>query len=365
MAGLAAQTKVASPLAYRDDDRRWAAVESRDPAADGAFYYAVRTTGIYCRPSCAARRAKRANVSFYVTAEEAEHAGFRPCKRCRPNESSDSSAAERHTTAVTTACQLIREADEPPSLATLASAVGMSRYHFHRVFKNVLGVTPKAFADAHRAERMQNMLEHDNTITDAMYGAGYNSGGPFYAGSSARLGMTPGAFRADGAGATIRFAVGQCSLGAILVAATDKGICAIWFGDDPEALVHELEDRFSKARLVGGDAAFEQRVAQVVGLVEAPANPVDLPLDVRGTAFQQRVWQALCRIPPGSTATYAEIAARIGRPRAARAVANACAHNSLAVAIPCHRVVRSDGALASYRWGVERKRVLLERESAV
>jgi AraC family transcriptional regulator, regulatory protein of adaptative response / methylated-DNA-[protein]-cysteine methyltransferase len=225
-------------------------------------------------------------------------------------------------------------------------------------------VTPKAYADAHRAKRVRDELAQRDTVTEAIYGAGFNSSGRFYAASSVLLGMTPTAFRAGGNGASIRFAVGECSLGSILVAATDKGVCAIQFGDDPDTLVRELQDRFPKARLIGGDESFEQLVAKVVGFVEAPARGLDLPLDVRGTAFQQRVWQALREIPSGATATYARIAERIGRPKAVRAVAQACASNGIAVAIPCHRVVRNDGALSGYRWGVERKRALLERERA-
>jgi len=343
------------------DDDRWQAVTRRDPAADGAFYYSVLTTGIYCRPSCAARRPRRENIGFHASAAEAERAGFRPCKRCRPNEAA---LAERQAQAVAKACRSIEQAEELPSLDALAEGAGMSRFHFHRVFKAHTGVTPKAYADAHRAERVRDELVRSETVTAAIYGAGFNSNGRFYAASTDLLGMTPSAFRAGGSGAAIRFAVGECSLGAILVAATDKGVCAIQFGDDADALVRGLQDRFPKARLIGGDKVFEQLVARVVGLIEAPAQGVDLPLDVRGTAFQRQVWQALRDNPPGSTASYAEIAERIGRPKAVRAVAQACTANDIAVAIPCHRVVRTDGALSGYRWGVARKRALLEREAA-
>ncbi len=251
-----------------------------------------------------------------------------------------------------------------PSLDSLANAAGMSRFHFHRLFKSATGVTPKAYGDAHRAHRMRNELSAGGTVTEAIYGAGFNSSGRFYAASNRRLGMTPTAYKEGGPGVTLRFAVGQCSLGAILVAATDKGVCAIEFGDEPEALVHGLQDRFPKAQLVGADPAFERVVAIVVGFVEAPARGLELPLDVRGTAFQQRVWEALRSIPVGSTRTYGEIAELLGTPRAVRAVAQACASNPLAVAIPCHRVVRTDGSLSGYRWGVERKRALLAREVA-
>jgi AraC family transcriptional regulator of adaptative response/methylated-DNA-[protein]-cysteine methyltransferase len=343
------------------DDERWAAIVRRDPAADGRFYYSVSTTGVYCRPTCAARLARREHVRFHLTCAEAEGAGFRPCKRCRPNEAP---LAERQASAVARACRLIEAAEESPGLDALAAAAGLSRFHFHRVFKAVTGLTPKAYAAAHRANRVRDELTRSPTVTDAIYGAGFNSNGRFYATSSKVLGMTPTDFRAGAPGASIRFAVGECSLGSILVAASDKGICAILLGDDPDALARDLQDRFPKARLIGGDPGFERWVAEVVGFVEAPQLGLALPLDVRGTAFQQRVWRALSEIAPGSRASYAEIAGRIGAPRAVRAVAKACAANPLAVAIPCHRVVRHDGALSGYRWGVERKRALLAREAA-
>jgi AraC family transcriptional regulator of adaptative response/methylated-DNA-[protein]-cysteine methyltransferase len=341
-------------------DERWEAVVRRDRAADGTFYYSVRTTGVYCRPSCAARLPRRENVRFHETRDEAEAAGFRPCKRCRPNEPA---LAEQRAAAVAKACRLIETAEEMPNLEALAKAAGMSRYHFHRVFKTVTGVTPKAYAVQRRAQRMQDELGRSATVTEAIYGAGFNSNGRFYATSSDMLGMTPTDFRSGGKGAVIRFAVGESSLGPILVAATEKGVCAILLGDDPDALVREVQDRFPRARLIGGDAAFEQWVAKVVGLVETPGVGLDLPLDIRGTAFQRRVWQALRDIPAGTTATYTEIAERIGAPKAVRAVAGACAANAIAIAIPCHRVVRTDGSLAGYAWGVERKRALLNREA--
>jgi len=348
-------------LRFADDGNRWKAVQRRDRAADGTFFYSVLTTGVYCRPSCASRLPRRGNVRFHATCAEAEQAGFRPCKRCRPNEIA---LAERQVAAVAEACRRIARADEMPKLDSLAARAGMSRFHFHRIFKAVTGITPKAYADAKRADRVRRELTRAGTVTEAIYGAGFNSNGRFYAASSELLGMTPTEFRSRGGGTVIRFAVGQCSLGAILVAATDKGVCAIEFGNDPDALARGLQDRFANATIVGGDADFEQLVARVVGLVEAPANNVDLPLDIRGTAFQQRVWQAIRDVPAGSTVSYSEIAKRIGHQHATRAVAQACAANVIAVAIPCHRVVRSDGALARYRWGVERKRALLEREAS-
>jgi AraC family transcriptional regulator, regulatory protein of adaptative response / methylated-DNA-[protein]-cysteine methyltransferase len=356
-----ARTKTArtSPP-FSSDEARWEAVVQRNRGADGAFYYSVRTTGVYCRPSCAARLARREHVRFHATREEAEQAGFRPCKRCRPTEPA---LAEQYAAVVAKACHLIEAAEDMLNLEALAATAGMSRFHFHRIFKTLTGVTPKAYAAAHRAQRVRNELSRTDTVTEAIYGAGFHSNGRFYATSSEVLGMTPTNFRSGGYGASIRFAVGACSLGSILVAATDKGVCAIMLGDDPEALVRDLQDRFPKAQLLGGDEDFEHVVARVVGFVEAPALGLDLPLDVQGTAFQQRVWQALRAIPSGTTASYTEIAERIGAPQAVRAVAQACASNTIAVAIPCHRVVRQDGALAGYRWGVERKQALLEREA--
>ncbi|HWK44834.1 MAG TPA: bifunctional DNA-binding transcriptional regulator/O6-methylguanine-DNA methyltransferase Ada [Stellaceae bacterium] len=350
------------PLSTLDPDAtRWQVVLRRDASADGTFYYSVRTTGVYCRPSCPSRLARRENVAFHASREAAERAGFRPCKRCRPDEPTGN---RRHAEAIAAACRLIEAAEEPPALAELAEAVGLSPFHFHRVFKTVTGVTPRAYAAALRTRRVRDGLATSATVTEAIYDAGFNASSRFYEQSAGMLGMTPGTFRRGGTDTEIRFAVGQCSLGAVLVAATDKGVCAIQLGDDPDQLVHDLQDRFPKAILEGRDIAFKRMVAQVVGFVEAPRQGLDLPLDVRGTAFQQRVWQALRQIPSGQTASYAEIAARIGAPSAVRAVAGACAANPAALAIPCHRVVRTDGSLSGYRWGVERKRVLLQREGA-
>jgi AraC family transcriptional regulator, regulatory protein of adaptative response / methylated-DNA-[protein]-cysteine methyltransferase len=343
------------------DEERWQAVKRRDPAFDGTFLFAVRTTGIYCRPSCASRPAKRENVSFFSTTAKAEKAGYRACKRCRPDQLG---APDPQMQAVKRACERIETAEEAPKLAELAASAGLSPYHFHRVFKALTGVTPKAYAAETRARRAADKLRTAETVTEAIYDAGFNSSSRFYENTDARLGMTPGAVRRGGAGAVIRFAVGEASLGAVLVAATDKGVCAITLGDDPDALVRDLQDRFPNADFEGGDAEFERTVAEVVGLVEAPGQRLDLPLDIRGTAFQQRVWAALSAIPAGKTATYTEIARAIGQPTAVRAVAQACGANPLAIAIPCHRVVRSDGDLSGYRWGVERKRKLIDREAA-
>ncbi|CAM3717198.1 Bifunctional transcriptional activator/DNA repair enzyme Ada [compost metagenome] len=343
-----------------ESDPRWQAILARDPAADQAFVYAVRTTGVYCRPSSTSRLPRIDNVEFFDTAELAEAAGYRPSKRRGANQTD---VAEQHRAQVTRACTLIESADPAPSLNQLAEQLKMSPFHFHRVFKAVTGLTPKAYATAHRARKVRTQLQQSATVTDALYEAGFNSNSRFYESSNARLGMTPGAYRDGGANTDIRFAIGQCTLGAILVAQSERGICAILLGDDPQALLNDLQDKFPKANLIGGDEGFESLIARVVGFIEVPGIGLDLPLDLRGTAFQERVWQALRAIPAGSTASYAEIAQRIGSPRAVRAVAQACAANALAVAIPCHRVVRSDGNLSGYRWGVERKRELLARES--
>lgn len=352
----------AEPVVHSQTERdpRWAAIVARDPGADGRFFYSVRTTGVYCRPSCGARRANPANVRFHATAADAERAGFRACRRCRPDAPNDA----RLTKTIGRVCRIIEEADELPRLARLAEIAGLSPWHFHRVFKRITGVTPREYAAARRDRKLRaELLRTTSTITEAMYASGFNSSGRFYESTNAALGMTPSAFRAGAPDAQIRFAVGQCSLGAALVAQSARGICAILLGDDPDALVRDLQDRFPLATFIGGDRAFERTVATVVGFVEDPGRGLDLPLDIRGTAFQQRVWNALRRIPPGRTVSYAEIARRLRIPTAARAIAGACAANPLAVAIPCHRVVRTDGALSGYRWGVERKQALLARES--
>lgn len=343
------------------DAARWRALSARDANADGTFVYSVKTTGVYCRPSCASRRAKPMNVAFHATCEDAEAAGFRPCRRCRPNEAAHE---RRHARAIEAACRAIEEAETPPSLDDLARIANLSAFHFHRVFKKATGVTPKAYADARRAIRVESGLRSARTVTEAVFDAGYNASSRFYAQADRRLGMSPTAYRKGGTGAEIRFAVAQCSLGALMVAATEKGICAIMLGDEPDPLLRALQDRFPKATLIGADPGFESVVAQVVGLVEQPHRTFDLPLDIGGTAFQQRVWEALRKIPLGRTASYAEIARAVGKPAAVRAVARACGANLIAVAVPCHRVIGSNGALTGYRWGIERKRTLLLREGA-
>ncbi|MCI5068614.1 bifunctional DNA-binding transcriptional regulator/O6-methylguanine-DNA methyltransferase Ada [Acidovorax sp.] len=347
-------------------DPRWADLVARSAAADGRFWYSVQTTGVYCRPSCAARTPRPENVRFHASCDEAERSGFRPCQRCQPRQHN---ALAHHTAVVTEACRILDDgvaAGRAPTLEALAERLGLSASHLHRVFKQATGLSPRAYAAARRAEKVRAALGDpaSGSVTDAIYGAGYQSSSRFYEQSAQVLGMAPSRYRAGGAAQDIRYAVGPCSLGSVLVAQSDRGICAILLGDDADALARDLQRRFPRARLQRGEAAFTTQVAQVVAFVEAPRLGLALPLDVRGTAFQQRVWQALQAIPAGQTASYAEIAQRIGAPTAVRAVAQACAANALAVAVPCHRVVKSDGGLSGYRWGAERKRALLTRESA-
>jgi AraC family transcriptional regulator, regulatory protein of adaptative response / methylated-DNA-[protein]-cysteine methyltransferase len=338
---------------------RWNALIKRDRHADGKFFYSVATTGVYCRPSCGARTPCPENVGFYATPDEAEAAGFRACKRCKPREQGPASEVAAK---VAKACRVIEAADTAPSLQSLANQAGMSRFHFHRTFKSITGVTPAEYAAGQRTARVRESLERSKTVTEAIYDAGFNSSSRFYEGAERVLGMTPTEFRDGGTKAKIYFAVGLCSMGSILAAQTERGVCAILIGDDPEQLVQDLQDRFPKATLVGDTPEYEELMSKIVGLVENPNTGFGLPLDIRGTAFQKQVWNALQQIPPGTTATYAEIAANIGMPKAVRAVAQACGANSLAIAIPCHRVIRNDGSLSGYRWGVERKRTLLQRE---
>ncbi|ODS00034.1 6-O-methylguanine DNA methyltransferase [Methyloceanibacter methanicus] len=340
-----------------DEDRAWRAVMARDSRFDGRVYYAVRTTGIYCRPSCPARKPDREHVSFHASPEAAERAGFRPCKRCAP-----SGVVPAWAERIERACRLMGSADAPVTLADLARAVGSSPHHFHRQFKASLGITPKAYAEALRDQRVRAALSRGATVTEALYEAGFSSSGRFYSGASGALGMAPRTFRDGGTAEQLTYAVAPCSLGYVLIAASTKGVCAILLGDQPDELTTALQTLFPHAVFHEGDGRFGATAAAVVSLVDMPAKQSALPLDIRGTAFQRRVWEALRKIPPGKTATYGEIAATIGAPKAVRAVAGACAANKLAVAIPCHRVVRRDGTLSGYRWGPGRKRTLLDRE---
>ncbi|WP_293799904.1 bifunctional DNA-binding transcriptional regulator/O6-methylguanine-DNA methyltransferase Ada [uncultured Bosea sp.] len=349
-----------APLSVAEDPR-WTRIAARDKTADGQLWYSVATTGVYCRPSCPSRTANPRNVALHDTLEGARATGFRPCRRCNP----DGPSLECENAAlIARACRVIEESEEEPSLEHLADAVGRSPSYFHRMFKATTGLTPKDYAAADRARKLRHGLDAGGSITEAIYDAGFNSSGRFYEKSTGMLGMTPSQYRAGGANEEIKFAVGQTSLGAILVASSTKGVASILLGDDPDALVRDLQDRFPKARLIGMDREYEALIARVCGFVEHPDVGLDLPLDVRGTAFQRRVWQALQEIPVGERVSYAEIARRIGAPSSTRAVAGACAANRLAVAIPCHRVIRSDGDLAGYRWGIERKRALIQKEAA-
>jgi AraC family transcriptional regulator of adaptative response/methylated-DNA-[protein]-cysteine methyltransferase len=354
---IASHQALANAAAVKNDPR-WAAVVARDARA--AFFYSVKSTGVYCRPWCSARRPNPENVGFHATQADAESAGFRPCKHCKPDQPP---LAERQAAQIAALCRFIESGEEAPTLEELARRAHLSVFHVQRLFKQVTGVTPRAYAAAHRRRRVRAELVKSGTVTQAIYGAAFNSHGRFYETSNRMLGMTPTQYRAGGADTEIRFAVAECSLGSLLVAATARGVCAILMGDEPEELAHDLERRFPRARIIGADATFERLVARVVGLVEKPQANAKLPLDIRGTAFQQRVWQALGAIPAGKTATYTEIATTIGAAKAVRAVAQACAANALAVAVPCHRVVRTNGKLAGYRWGIERKRALLNREA--
>ncbi|MBM3555202.1 MAG: bifunctional DNA-binding transcriptional regulator/O6-methylguanine-DNA methyltransferase Ada [Alphaproteobacteria bacterium] len=339
-------------------DDRWTALARRDRAADGTFVYAVRTTGVYCRPSCASRRPRPENVRFFGTAEAARTAGFRPCKRCRPDQTAVNGAAE----AVAKACRLIREAEEEPDLAALARAVGLSPAHFQKLFKAELGLSPKRYAMALRKGNWRQALAVAPSVTEAIYDAGFGASSRAYAASDA-LGMAPSRYRAGAEGEVIRHAAAKTSLGPILVAATAKGVCMVEFGETAaaEAL---LRSRFPKAEFRAADSHLGALVAEVVARIDRPGQGGALPLDIRGTAFQERVWRALGEIPLGGTVSYADLAADIGRPDAVRAVAGAVAANRLAVVVPCHRVLRNTGAISGYRWGVTRKRALLDRESA-
>jgi AraC family transcriptional regulator of adaptative response/methylated-DNA-[protein]-cysteine methyltransferase len=335
-----------------DADSAWAAVLRRDRAMDGRFVTGVLTTGIYCRPSCAARHPKRENVRFFATGEEARTAGLRACLRCKPDDVS------RDMAAVEAALALIEAAEEPPSLEALAARAGYSPFHFHRLFKRATGVTPAAYARGKRARTMTQTLAAEGRVTDAIYDSGYSGPGRFYADARDRLGMTPTRWRDGGRGETIRWATAETSLGTMLVAATARGICRLSF-DEGEA---ELKRRFPNASILPGGAAMAELVERTVAAVESPERPHDLPLDVRGTAFQEAVWRELARIPPGESLSYAALAARAGRPQAVRAAGTACGSNQIAVLIPCHRARRGDGSPGGYAYGLERKASLLERE---
>ncbi|MGH7047610.1 MAG: bifunctional DNA-binding transcriptional regulator/O6-methylguanine-DNA methyltransferase Ada [Stellaceae bacterium] len=344
-----------------DLDQCWAAVERRDATADGGFYYGVMTTGVYCRPGCPSRRSLRRNIRFFETAAAAEAAGLRACKRCRPSEAS---TASRHVAAIEKACALLGTSETMPNLGELAAAAGISRFHFHRVFKQVVGTTPRDYSRTHRLDALARKLEAGEGVAGAIYAVGFGSSSRAYEAAPSALGMTPGVRRRGGEGETIRYVTVTTPLGWALIAATGRGVCLTALGDDRDRLAAMVGERFPAAAVIAEDPGLEDWASRVVRFITDPAHTLELPLDIRGTAFQARVWRALQKIPLGQTATYSEIARKLGQPAAVRAVAQACAANSLALLVPCHRVVREDGNLAGYRWGVERKRALLERERA-
>ncbi|MBM3060508.1 bifunctional DNA-binding transcriptional regulator/O6-methylguanine-DNA methyltransferase Ada [Citrobacter braakii] len=341
------------------DDDRWQSVVDRDADADGQFVFAVQTTGIFCRPSCRAKHALRKNVSFFADARQALAAGFRPCKRCQPDKDS---AHQHRLEKIAHACQLL-EQESPLTLDELAQQVAMSPYHLHRLFKATTGMTPKAWQQSWRARRLRDALAKGVPVTQAILNAGFPDSSSYYRKADQTLGMTAKQFRKGGDNVSVRYTLADCTLGRCLVAESERGICAILLGDDDATLVADLHGLFPAAKDVPADTDFQQRVREVIAAINARDAPLSLPLDIRGTAFQQQVWQALRAIPCGETMSYQQLASAIGKPKAVRAVASACGANKLAIVIPCHRVIRGDGALSGYRWGIARKAQLLQRET--
>lgn len=345
-----------------NDERRWQVLLERQQVADPPFIYAVKTTGIYCRPGCASRLPKRDNVSFFSNVQAAREAGFRPCKRCQP----DDEGVDKNAALIKTACRFLDEAEAPISLKLLAETIGLSAHHFHRLFKAKVGITPRQYLAERRRQRLQTTLHHSGSVTVSLIDAGFNSSSRFYEHTDNLLGMTPSQFKKRAAGLTIRFSIiAQPVLGFILVAVTERGICSIDIGNDPEQLQQSIIERFANATLSENDPLLSEWITQILNLIKHPGQPSNLPLDIIGTAFQQQVWEILRRIPAGETATYSQIAEVLGKPKAVRAVAKACASNNLAIAIPCHRVIKKNGDLSGYRWGIDRKRLLLEQESDI
>ncbi len=348
-----------TPEQFNTDEVRWQAVRENDPRADKAFYYAVMTTGIYCRPSCRSRLPNRCNVEYFTTSDEAEAAGYRACRRCRPAATAQVGEREQK---IIEACRIIEKSETSIKLGDLALQVNMSPYHFHRLFKKIVGVTPRQYASRLRSRRFQDTLKTSPSVTDAIYSAGYGSSASVYDKEQDQLAMTPKIYRRGADGVDIIYGVASCSLGWVIIAATERGICAIEFGDEPESLPELVQARFPNARLNRADSGFSSLVEEVVDFIESPQDVFHLPLDIQGTAFQQQLWHVLREIKPGQTMSYTEVAERIGKAGAARAAASACAANKLAVVIPCHRVISKAGKAGGYRWGTERKKRLLHSE---
>lgn len=357
------QTLTANSIDYTGEESRWRAVISKDNGADGRFVYAVASTGIYCRPSCSSRQPARRNVSFYDSTGDAEQAGFRACRKCGGQ---PKTADDRQIHAVRLACRTLEAAEEQaPSLDELAQVTGLSPHHLHRIFKKAMGITPRQYWDSIRLGRLKENLRSGEPVAPALYGAGYGSSSRLYEKSDGQLGMTPASYGKGGAGAVIAYAIRPSALGLVLVGATAKGVCFVAIGEDEDGLAGELERDFPKAERRRDDAGLGEMLDRVVAHLDGREPYVQLPLDIQATAFQRQVWQALTEIPYGETRSYAEIAAAIGRPSAPRAVGRACGGNPVALLVPCHRAIGANGGLTGYRWGVERKRSLIERERSL
>lgn len=339
------------------NEQLWQAVLTRDAKSDGTFVYGVSSTQIYCRPSCPSRRPRRDRVSFFASPDSAEQQGFRACKRCHPRETGD-----QRSELIQRACDLLERAEEPMTLSRLSEELGISAFHLQRTFKKALGISPRQYAASRRSNKFKDSVRDGQAITSAMYDAGYGSSSRLYERSTAELGMTPATYSRNGRGATINFAITECELGYLLVAATEKGVCAVRLGSNPNELEQDLRSEFSAAQINRDAGQLTESVLAILEHLAGTRPNLNLPLDVQATAFQRLVWEALVAIPYGSTRSYGEVAQAIGRPSAVRAVARACATNPVALVVPCHRVIGSDKSLSGYRWGLERKKKLLERE---
>ncbi|HEU4417006.1 MAG TPA: bifunctional DNA-binding transcriptional regulator/O6-methylguanine-DNA methyltransferase Ada [Candidatus Angelobacter sp.] len=340
-----------------NNQQKWSQVLARDARADGRFVYAVRSTGVFCRPSCPSRRPKQVNVQFFDSPTQAQQAGFRACRRCRPLE------PNQQAQKIEAACRYIdQHLDVTLTLTALSRRVDISPFHFQRMFKRLLGISPRQYQQARRAGKFRQALQSEGRVTDAIYEAGYSSSSRAYESVPAQLGMTPAVFQRKGQGVTVRFTITSTELGKLLIATTERGVCAVRFGESDAALLRELKNDFAAAEIARDDEGLKALAAQVAGLLSGAPVSQNIPLDIQGTAFQQMVWQELRRIPRGETRSYSDVATSIGRPKAVRAVATACASNPVALVVPCHRVVQKNGGLAGYRWGVKRKTSLLGKE---